>query len=459
MAEVLLICPKADRPFHEKYVPLSPPLGLGYLGKALSMEGISFKILDMYCTPLDRHEIYEYIRDEKPRMVGFMTYTESVNTMYAIAKLTKEIDKDILVFVGGPHPTFQTVQILEGHEELDVAIAHEGEEILVELWNEINKDNPDFSGIEGIAYRCGDEIIKNKLRKPIHDLDKYGYPDRDWFPHIEKYLEPSTIISSRGCPGNCSFCGGANISGGLYRRRSVDSIMEEIDYLDKKFPNDVTIFWDDAFGYDTKRLTEFCNRMKARPAIHEWSCGIRVDRVSKELLQLMGEAGCAKINFGVESGSQEILSEAMKGTTLDQIRHAVKWAQEAKIYNSCSIIIGHPSDTVETVNETLKFAEELLNNGATSCTFNAMVPFPGTYVYEKREELNIKFIADKWEDYNFLSPVFETKGLNANELRQYLIKGLLLWGKYKSNRDKIQGRVRKRDAILLGDFLGRNVQT
>ncbi|MGN1197466.1 MAG: B12-binding domain-containing radical SAM protein [Acetatifactor sp.] len=458
MTDVLLICPKSDRPFHYKYVPLSPPLGLGYLGKALSLEGISFKILDMYCTPLSSNEIYQYISDENPKMIGFMVYTEAVNTMYTIAKMAKKINSNIFTFAGGPHATFKTVDIVKGHEELDVAIAHEGEEIIIELWNALQSECPDFSTIRGIAYKADEEVYFTGIRAPIHDLDYYGYPDRDWFPHVEKYLEPSTIISSRGCPGHCSFCGGANISGGLYRKRSVASVMEELDYLGKKFPNDVTIFWDDAFGFDTKRLRTLCEEM-IRVKSHAWSCGIRVDRVSLDLLKLMKDAGCVKINFGVESGSQKVLDEAMKGVSLDQIRNAVKWAQEAGIYNSCSIIIGHPSDTVETVEETLRFAEELLNNGATSCTFNAMVPFPGTFVYEKREELGTKFIADAWEEYNFLNPVFETKGLNAEQLRKYLIEGLLLWGKYKNNRDAMQGRIKKRDSILLGEFLGRNVQT
>lgn len=458
MADVLLICPRADRPFHYKYVPLSPPLGLGYLGKALFMKGVSFKILDMYCTPLSSLEIRNYVLEEKPKMVGFMVYTEAVNTMHVIAEIVKLIDNNILTFAGGPHATFKTVEILKEHGALDVAIAHEGEEIIIELWEEINKDVPNFSKIEGIAYREKEEVLYTGVRPPIQDLDYYGYPDRDWFPNIEKYLEPSTIISSRGCPGQCSFCGGANISGGLYRKRNVDSILEELDYLKLKFPNDVTIFWDDAFGFDTKRLTTLCKRM-LEGAKYSWSCGIRVDRVSYDLLKLMHEAGCVKINFGVESGSQQILDESMKGVTLDQIKTAVKWAKEADIYNSCSIIIGHPNDTVETVEKTLAFAEELLNHGATSCTFNAMVPFPGTYVYEKREELGIKFISDKWEEFNFLNPVFETKGLNGEQLRKYLIQGLVLWGKYKNNRDTMQGRIRKRDAILLGDFLGRNTQT
>lgn len=146
------------------------------------------------------------------------------------------------------------------------------------------------------------------------------------------------------------------------------------------------------------------------------------------------------------------------------LEHKSKHSKEIKIealktLYKLRLIAFASSDTVETVEETLKFAEYLLNNGATSCTFNAMVPFPGTYVYEKKEELGIKFIASQWEEYNFLNPVFETKGLNAEQLRRYLIEGLVLWGKYKNNRDAMQRRVRKRDLILLGDFLGRNVQT
>lgn len=458
MSDVLLICPKTNRPFHHKYIPLSPPLGLGYIARSLHINGISFRLIDMYCINATLNDIRNLIIEENPRMLGFLTYSEAVNAMYTICDIAKEINKKILTVAGGPHATFKTKDILQNNENLDIAIAHEGEEIIIELWEELNKTNQDFSHIKGIAYKNDDQVIQNPLRKPIYDLDKYGYLDRKWYPHIEKYLEPSTIISSRGCPGNCIFCGGANISGGIYRKRSVDSVLEEVEYLKRMFPNDVTIFWDDAFGFDSRRLTSMCNAfVNVQP--FQWSCGMRVDRVSQEILTLMHTSGCVKINFGVESGSQQILDDDKKGVSLDQIRKAVKWSENAHIYNSCSIIIGYPNDTEETVGETLAFAEELLNNGATSCTFNAMVPFPGTYVYERRDQLNINFLTDKWEDFNFLNPVFETKGLNDNELRKYLIKGLLLWGKYKNNRDKVHERIRKRDAILLGDLIGRNVQT
>lgn len=457
MVDVLLLCPKSDRPFHYKYVPLSPPLGLGYIAKVLDMNHISFKLYDCYCTPLTKNDIKLLIEELKPKMVGFLVYTESVGTTEKICEMVKEINPSILTVVGGPHATFQGKQMVE-KPCIDIAILHEGEEAIIEIYNEANKQNPNYEGIDGIAYKEGDRGCITKPRAPIHDIDKYGYPKREWFPHIERYLEPSTIISSRGCPGQCSFCGGANISGGKYRVRSIESIQEEAGYLKKMFPNDVTIFWDDAFGYDLNRLTNLC-QMFQQIQPFKWSCGIRVDRVNKQILQMMSDSGCKKINFGVESGSQKILNETMKNISLDQIRQAVKWAYEADIYNSCSIIIGHPGETHETAQETLKFADEILNNGATSCTFNALVPFPGTYVYEKRTELPIKIKATEWEEFNFLNPVFETEELELNDLRKYIVSGLMLWGKYKNNRDKIHGRLRKRDAILLGEFLGRNVQT
>lgn len=457
MIDVLLICPKADRPFHDKYIPLSPPLGLAYLGKALKMMGITFKILDLYCIAMSLNEIYQLFLDEKPKMVGFMVYSESVNATYCIAKAAKKANPYCLTIAGGPHATFKSEEMLQGHDEIDITIMHEGEESIVELWEQLNCSYPKYGMVKGICYKEEEKIIHNATRKPIHDLDKYGYPDRSWFPNIQKYLEPSTIISSRGCPGQCAFCGGANISGGVYRKRSIDSVLEELDYLGTLFPDDVTIFWDDAFGYDTKRLMQLCNEMIKKPR-HYWSCGLRVDRTSYELLEYMKRAGCVKINFGVESGSQVILNGENKGITLEQVKAAVGWAKQLDIYNSCSMMIGHPQDTEETMKKTINFAEELLNNGATSCTFNALTPFPGTYVYENREKLGIKLITNDWEKYNFLNPVFETPNISVEQIRKYLIGGLMLWGKYKNNRNFEQDRLNKRDAILLGDFLGRNVQ-
>lgn len=456
MIDVLLICPKANRPFHYKYLPLSPPLGLGYLASALKMHGISFLLLDLYCTPMSLQELRTIITTEKPRMVCFMVYTESVSSTEIICKMIKLLDPSIITVAGGPHPTFQATEMLDCLN-LDFSVTHEGEETIIELWDEVQKDVPDFSRIKGIAYRENDVAIKTSERPPIKNIDQYDYPDRSIFPHIERYLEPSTIISSRGCPGKCSFCGGANIAGGIYRARSADSIKDEIVYLQKLFPNDVTIFWDDAFGFDTNRLNVLCDMMQNITSF-EWSCGMRVDRVTNDLLNHMRSAGCVKINFGVESGSQEILNQSNKGITLNQIRQAVQWACSVGIYNSCSMIIGHPNDTSDTIAQTLAFAEELLKNGATSCTFNALVPFPGTWIFENRNNLSIKFTTDQWKDFHFLNPTFETPSLCDSDIRKHLIDGLLLWAKYKSNRDQINGRLRKRDAILLGNYLGRNIQ-
>ena len=190
-----------------------------------------------------------------------------------------------------------------------------------------------------------------------------------------------------------------------------------------------------------------------------WTCGIRVDKVKKDLLQFMSKAGCVKINFGVESGSPRILKYAKKNISLTQIKTAVKWAYEADIYNSCSFIIGHPQDTHKTIQTTLNFAEKLLKIGATSCTFNMLTPFPGTYVYEQKDELNLKFITNQWKHFNFLEPVYANKNLTINDMRRYLVKGLYLWKKYSSKRENYTKRIEKRDRILLGDLLGRKVQT
>jgi len=454
MTDVLLFCPRADRPFHDKYFSLSPPLGMGYLAKALKAHGISCKLIDCYCTPLSAREIQNLIYDEKPRMIGLLLYTESASTAFHICEIAKSLNHEIVTVVGGPHSTFKTQSFFESCF-IDVAVINEGEEVIVNLWREINAKR-DFSNIKGIMYVEDGVVIKNNASTPIENLDNYGYPDRKWFPQVETYLAPSTILTSRGCPSTCSFCGSANVLGSKYRVRSISSIIEEAEYLTKIFPNDATIFWDDAFGHDTVRLVELCDAFRRMP-MFKWTCGIRVDKVNREVLELMAHSGCVKINFGVESGSQLILDEAKKGITLEQIKQAVKLAGDAGIYNSCSMMIGHPGETHTTAMQSLLFAEELLQSGATSCTFNALVPFPGTFVYENRDELEINIVSERWEDYNFLNPIIETKELNIAQLRKYLIMGLKLWSKYKKNRSGIDRKIYVRDALLSGNLLGRSV--
>jgi anaerobic magnesium-protoporphyrin IX monomethyl ester cyclase len=187
----------------------------------------------------------------------------------------------------------------------------------------------------------------------------------------------------------------------------------------------------------------------------KWSCGIRVDKVNRCILEAMASSGCVKINFGVESGVQEILDSCKKGITIRQIENAVKLAGKIGIYNSCSFVLPLPQDNPRTLQQTIDFGAQLTRIGATASTFNAATPFPGTVLYEEKRKLGIKLISDKWEDFNFLNPVFETEHLNIAQIRKFLVEAILTW--HRTSHGETLAKRRIRDRIRSGDYLGRNV--
>jgi len=163
-----------------------------------------------------------------------------------------------------------------------------------------------------------------------------------------------------------------------WKKRSAQSILEELRYLKRNYDIKTVSFFDETFTIDRQRVVDIAQGVrKARLGI-KWYCNTRVDLVDEELMQVMYEGGCRGISYGVESGSQEVLDNAKKGSTVEQAENAVKWAKKAGIKTYCSFIFGLPGETRETVRETLNLIKRIL---PTSAQFNVAVPYPGTELY------------------------------------------------------------------------------
>jgi radical SAM superfamily enzyme YgiQ (UPF0313 family) len=159
-----------------------------------------------------------------------------------------------------------------------------------------------------------------------------------------------------------------------------------------------------------------------------WFCGTRVDYVTRDLIENMARAGCVKINFGIESGDSEILKNIRKSFSLQRVQEAVRWAAGAGIYAECSFMLPHPDDTEESVMRTLKFAEKLIDIGAGITSFNLVTPFPGTPLFEEPEKYGIRFITSSYDEFCFKIPVFETKLLPVDKIRElYILAKELQW--------------------------------
>ena len=188
-----------------------------------------------------------------------------------------------------------------------------------------------------------------------------------------------TVLSSRGCPFNCSYCF-KGIVGRTYRQRSPDSIIAEIRHLIEHYGYRDFYFIDDLFTIDRRRLTAITTRMIEEKLDIRWQCLARVDRVTPETLQLMYRAGCREVHYGIESGNPEMLKALGKQITMEQVREAVAWTAQAGILAKGYFMLGLPGDTEETMEQTLQFASEL---DLDQAMFSMTTPFPGTRLWDE----------------------------------------------------------------------------
>jgi anaerobic magnesium-protoporphyrin IX monomethyl ester cyclase len=237
----------------------------------------------------------------------------------------------------------------------------------------------DLHGIKGLAWRDEEQIVINLPRPFIKNLDDLPIPRHELLP-LQKYRMPmikgpfTFIVTSRGCPAGCTYC----IKHVSYqystRLRSPELIMEELWQLKKLGINNIHMYAD-LFTVNRDQVVELCQRMIAEDINIRWMCNSRVDFVDEEMLQLMGQAGCWLISWGIESGNELILKHAHKGADPAKAERALRWAKKAGIKNWGYFIIGLPGETEETIRETIEFSKKLPLDIAL---FHVAAPYPGT---------------------------------------------------------------------------------
>jgi radical SAM superfamily enzyme YgiQ (UPF0313 family) len=267
--------------------------------------------------------------------------------------------------------------------------------------------------IKGVSYRNDREIVENP-RALIPDIESLSYPRRN-LVNLARYKIPGVIQTTRGCPFQCRFCSAGAMAGGKYRMRSIESIMEEIDYL-ANLGIQFIAFSDDTitgFPEKTKQISYHFLRKAYSPV---WVCESRVDVADRDLLRLMAQSGCHTIQFGFESGSKKILKAIKKNITPEQIENAIRLCLEFGIQATGNFMIGFPDDTRETIKETFDLARKIKKLGAI-VGFAVLTPFPGTYIYNHAKELGMTIHSNDWDDFDLENPIISTKNLSLNELR------------------------------------------
>ena len=399
------------------------PLGIAYIASALR-ENRNAEI-DIIDTTFDDSRDRAKMLLEKKRydIVGFSVMTTMMRDALILADFLKRVNPDCLTVFGGPHATVMPEETLR-NKSVDAVVIGEGERTFIDLVENFRQ----LDEIQGIWFKKGDNIIKNKPRAPISNLDELAFPALDSFSEIKKYigfwfqmdsvsnnLRGVNIIASRGCPYNCTYCQPtlAKIFGRSIRKRSPDSIIEELKHWKKEVKINAFMFQDDTFIFDKRWIEDICDKMIAENINLVWACNIRADLVSEELFRRMKKAGLRKVLLGIESGSQRVLDEIYdKQITIDQIRNATRIARRLGLKVQGYFMLGAPTETKEEIKKTIGFARKLPIDEAT---FSVTTPLPQTYLYDKTRHLIVKDIEDF--DY-YKTPVYGGSGtLNPERLK------------------------------------------
>lgn len=405
-----------------KEVPMfQPPMGIAYIAAALRKAGHLISIIDASPLNLNNQQTAEETVSLSPDLIGISATTNLIEMAGDLSERLKKLG-NIPIIIGGAHSSIMPEKTLEEFQSFDMAAKGEGENIMLDICNGIEKNK-----ISGLTYRDNDKIIRNIDRPPIEKLDDLPFPARDLLPQ-EKYWTPAirrypyaNIITSRGCPYSCTFCSDHLIHTRKFRVRSVENIMREVDHLISEYKIKELNIIDDNFTFLPERVEKFCNELLKRKYSLIWRVGggIRPDRVTRGLLKLMKKSGCYFIALGIESGDDEILKIMRKGSTIEQVRNAVKWAKEAGIYTFGFFIIGNLGENRKKIEKTIDFAKSLNLDDAQ---FQLLLPFPGTEVYERVIKEG-KLLIKHWRDYAaYENPVFIHGELDTDLLKEMQVK-------------------------------------
>jgi radical SAM superfamily enzyme YgiQ (UPF0313 family) len=205
------------------------------------------------------------------------------------------------------------------------------------------------------------------------------------------------------------------LSGGSYRVRSPDNVVEETRQIYSEINPEFLFVADDTFTIFHDRTRRICERYRDLGV--RWVCESRVNTIDEDIVEEMANSGCFMIQFGVESGSQTILDSIRKGITIEQVRRAVRFCIKCRVKPVCSFMIPHPNDTMETIQETESLMRELKDLGV-QIFVSLTTPFPGTFLYDNTEELGVQYTTRDTDDFSLATPVIRTKYLSLEDIEK-----------------------------------------
>lgn len=366
------------------------PLWLLYAAGVCMKQGFDVDFLDAPAKQMNTEQSIDWIKNKNTdyKLIVLDTSTPSIYNDVNFGAKLKDLYPNSFIALIGTHPTALPKETMELNDKIDAIAKGECDYIIRDLAIAL-RDNESLSEVKGLVYRENNEIVMNEPMPLITDLDNLPFAAE----LIEKFLDPKDyffaaaaypeiqIFTGRGCPARCYFCVyPQTIHGHKYRVRSPENVVAEFEYIVEHFPNvKEVVIEDDTFTINKERTQTICKLLieKGLNKKIKWLCNARVT-LDYETMKLMKDSGCSLIIPGIESGSQTLLNNMKKGTTIKQIEEYVKNAKKAGLLIHACYMVGNKGETRETMEETLKFAIKLNTDTAQ---FYTLHPYPGTEAY------------------------------------------------------------------------------
>jgi anaerobic magnesium-protoporphyrin IX monomethyl ester cyclase len=354
------------------------PLGVYYVAGVLRQHNYDVEILNWHNINTTPHTIPQVLTDKRPDVIGFSILNANRWGGIDIARIAKQADPRVKVVFGGIGATFLWQHFLTHFPEIDYVVIGEGEYPFLKLVRSIEAGQPHaIESIQGLAFRKEGQVLRTPDADPIHQLDD--------LPDPSKYFEFQHLALTRGCGGNCNFCGSPRFWGRRVRFHSADFFVEQIERL---FTKGIRFFYfsDDTFTFNKKRVIEICRKIIEKKLDVTWNAISRVDHVTEEILYWMRKAGCIQISYGVESGSEKIRKFLLKNISIEKIQSAFAITQKYGIMARAYFIYGNPGENRHTIQETIDLINAIK---PLSAIFYILDIFPGTTLYEDfKQRLN-----------------------------------------------------------------------
>ena len=393
-----------------------PSLGIAYIASSLRAAGHAIELLDGKLADLTVDDIIEAVRDSRPDLVGITCMTVEYPRAVEIARRIKHELADVPVVVGGAHVNAVGRQTLDEGDGFDYACVGEGEHLVCELADALQRD-VDPAAIPGLVSRRGADIVCAPPRPPPADYDALPFPAWDLFRRVDTL----PVITHRGCPFQCVFC--SHNSGFKPRYRTPGNVLDEVEQVLERYRPTRIRIEDETFGLHMGRTKAILEGIIAR-GYHrrvQFSAQTRVDRIDEEFMRLLKVANFETLELGVETGNPDVLLRIKKGITLEQVENAVALAKANGLRVWCKFILGHPNETHSAIRDTIDFIAKI---NPHKLSVSIMTPFPGTPIHDMalRGEGGYRLLPGGWDDFDkYSSGVLELETVSLGQLKRYQI--------------------------------------